>query len=269
MRPFLKWPGGKYRLVPKIKEKLPTGRRLIEPFAGSCAVSLNTEYENYLINDINEDLINLYKTLQAKGDKFIRRCRLYFTDKKNTPEKFKEFRKQFNKIEDIETKSVLLLYLNRHGYNGLIRYNSQGEFNVPFGRYKKPYFPEEEMKFFYEKFKKAKFTCIDFEEIMMKAKPGDVIYCDPPYIPLTSTSNFTSYSSGGFGIGEQERLARVAAKVAAKGIPVIISNHKMESIIQLYKGADIEQFPVRRFISCNGANRNAVTEILAVFGRGG
>jgi DNA adenine methylase len=137
---------------------------------------------------------------------------------------------------------------------------------VPFGRYKKPYFPEKEMLFFAEKFKDAEFSAIDFEEMMLTATKGDVIYCDPPYIPLTETSNFTQYSSGGFGREEQIRLAKVASLLAEKGITTIISNHYNDFIIEIYSAAQIVKFDVQRSISCNADNRNAVTEVLAVFG---
>jgi DNA adenine methylase len=266
MRPFLKWAGGKYRLVERIKTKLPQGLRLLEPFAGSCALSLNTDYQSYWLNDINADLINLYQVLQKEGTAFIEYCGEYFIPENNIPEKYYELRKQFNQETDIYIKSALFIYLNRHGYNGLSRYNAGGEFNVPFGKYAKPYFPEKELIHFHTKFKTAKFTSVDFETMMSKASPGDLIYCDPPYEPLTETSNFTSYSAGGFGREEQERLAKIAAKTAAKGIPVLISNHRTDFIMDIYQTAKaIEVFPVRRFISCDGNNRNSVEEILALF----
>ncbi len=266
MRPFLKWAGGKYRLAARIKAKLPQGVRLLEPFAGSCALSLNTDYQAYWLNDINRDLINLYQALQSEGTNFIGFCREYFTPENNSPEKYYELRKQFNQETDIYKKSALFIFLNRHGYNGLSRYNASGEFNVPFGKYLKPYFPEKELLYFLAKFKNAQFSSIDFEAMLSKASPGDLVYCDPPYEPLTETSNFTSYSAGGFGRTEQERLAEAAVRTAARGIPVLISNHCTQFILSIYRQAkEIETFPVRRSISCDGANRNAVDEILAVF----
>ncbi len=267
MRPFLKWAGGKYRLVERIKAKLPPGNRLIEPFAGSCALSLNTDYQDYWLNDINRDLINLYQVLQREGSNFIEYSRTFFTPETNSAEKYYEFRKQFNAETDLVTKSALFIYLNRHGYNGLSRYNAGGEFNVPFGKYAKPYFPEKELIYFHTKFKKAKFTCIDFGTMMSKAKPGDLVYCDPPYEPLTETSNFTSYSAGGFGQSEQKRLAEVALRTAARGIPVLISNHRTDFIMEIYQKAKIDTFPVRRFISCDGDNRKSVEEVLALFSK--
>lgn len=268
MRPFLKWAGGKYRLIERIKAKLPSGARLLEPFAGSCALSLNTDYPEFWLNDINTDLINLYQTLQQEGPTFIEFCSKYFTPEYNLAEKFYELRKQFNQETDIIKKSALFIYLNRHGYNGLSRYNASGEFNVPFGKYLKPYFPEKEMNYFLTKFKNAKFTSFDFGTMLSKARPGDLVYCDPPYEPLTETSNFTSYSAGGFGQTEQQRLAKVAFRTAARGIPVLISNHRTDFILSIYQQAkEIETFPVRRSISCDGDNRNSVEEILALFSK--
>lgn len=267
MRPFLKWAGGKYRLVERIKAKLPQGIRLLEPFAGSCALALNTDYQEFWLNDINQDLINLYQVLQQEGLAFIEFSKSFFTPETNSAEKYYQLRREFNQETDVYLKSALFVYLNRHGYNGLSRYNAGGEFNVPFGKYAKPYFPEKEMVYFYNKFINAKFTSIDFETMMSQARPGDLIYCDPPYEPLTKTSNFTSYSAGGFDQSEQERLAKIALRTAERGIPVLISNHHTDFIMGIYqKAKDIDIFPVRRFISCDGDNRNSVQEILALFG---
>lgn len=265
MRPFLKWAGGKYRLVERIQAKLPPGERLLEPFAGGCALSINSNFKRYWLNDINTDLQQVYRTIQTEGPPFIAFCKNYFTEKNNTPDKYYTFRKQFNREKDPRIKSALFIYLNRHGYNGLCRYNGSGEYNVPFGRYKKPYFPEKELLYFYQKFKEATFSSLDFEEMMMMAESGDVIYCDPPYIPLNTTSNFTEYSSGGFSEKDQLRLAAVAARLAKKGITTVISNHFSDFIMDAYRGAKIETFSVARCISCDGNNRNPVNEVLAVF----
>ena len=123
------------------------------------------------------------------------------------------------------------------------------------------------MLFFIKKYSKSKveFTTKDFREIMNNAKTGDVIYCDPPYVPLTKTANFTSYSSNGFTIKDQEDLALIAYNLALKGIPVIISNHETTNILNLYDKAKIYKFHVRRTISCIGEKRNKVKEIIAVF----
>ena len=267
MKPFLKWPGGKYRQVDRICKQLGSGKRLVEPFVGSAAVFLNTDYKKYLLADSNLDLINLYQHLQQEGETFIEYCKTFFNAKNNNKKVFYKNRATFNQTNDSRLKSALFLYLNRHGYNGLCRYNSKGEFNVPFGRYTLPYFPEKEMHFFYEKAGKAVFVHACFDETMKRTKKGDIVYCDPPYAPLSNTAYFTDYSSGGFGWEHQLNLAEWASKLSKQGIRVVISNHDIKSITDLYRntGADMDQFKVRRTISCQANSRVKVGELLAVF----
>lgn len=265
-RPFLKWAGGKYRIIERIKALLPPGDCLIEPFCGSCAVALNTDYKEYILADNNADLINLYQELQAGGERFINYCRSYFKPSYNDETIYYEIRGNFNLVDSpLYLKAARFLYLNRHGYNGLCRYNKDGKFNVSFGRYDKPYFPEEEMKYFHQKAKSAVFKVADFRETMKAAQPGSVIYCDPPYVPLSATANFTDYSPGGFSEKDQLDLAELARECASRGVPVMISNHATEFILTAYWGARIEQFDVRRNISCDGSKRGKAAELLAVF----
>lgn len=266
MKPFLKWAGNKYQIIERIKAVLPPGKRLIEPFVGSGAVFLNTEYPSYLLADTNADLINLYQQLQTGGQEFIDYCRTLFTPENNIPDRFYELRHRFNQTGDLVEKGALFIYLNKHCYNGLCRYNARGEFNVPFGRYTTPYFPEEEMHFFHRRSSQATFVTANFVVTMEAAEAGDVLYCDPPYVPLSATANFTSYSSDRFGIQEQHTLARMAATLAARGIAVVISNHDTEFTRSAYQEAtDVHYFSVQRFISCNGANRNKADELLAIY----
>ena len=267
MKPFLKWPGGKYRQVSRICKQLGQGKRLVEPFVGSAAVFLNTEFKNYLLADSNTDLINLYIQLQNEGGRFIKYCRRFFTVKNNCRDAFYDFRTMFNETDEVRKRSALFLYLNRHCYNGLCRYNSSGEFNVPFGRYDLPYFPAREMQYFYNKATRAKFIRSRFTDTMLQVKQEDVVYCDPPYAPLSNTAYFTNYSSGGFNWEQQIELADWAGKLSGRGIRVVISNHDIDSITKLYRdcGANMDQFKVRRTISCQADNRIKVGELLAVF----
>ncbi len=268
MRPFLKWAGGKYRIIDRIKATIPNGTRLVEPFVGSGTLFLNTEFDQYLLADINNDLINLYKIIQKEGLDFIDYSEEFFSHENNTKEKFYTHRNLFNTTDELRLKSALFLYLNRHCFNGLCRYNSKGEFNVPFGRYKKPYFPRKEMSYFFEKSQNAEFVCTDFEELMISLTVGDVVYCDPPYVPLSETANFASYSASKFNFTHQIRLARIAEELAEKNIPVLISNHETEFTIQEYQNAEITSFKVQRCISSNGAKREKSSELLALFGAG-
>ena len=264
-RPFLKWAGNKFSLLDRIKAVLPEGARLIEPFAGASAVFLNTNYKKYWINDLNSDLITLYRLLAENPKKFIAFAEKIFTPENNTPERFYELRTMFNETTDPYEKSRIFLYLNRHGYNGLCRYNKKGKFNIPFGRYKKIYFPREEMLAFAEKIAPMKLSSSNFETIMKKAKLGDVVYCDPPYVPLSATANFTGYHASHFTMAQQAQLAELAKTLAKKGIPVIISNHDTPITRELYQGATLKKFKVQRFISCKPHKRVPAKELLAIF----
>ena len=122
------------------------------------------------------------------------------------------------------------------------------------------------MQRFVDRVRRAKFQVADFRDTMQSARRGDVLYCDPPYVPLSATSNFTSYSSGGFGREDQIALAELAKELAGRGVPVLISNHATEFTLNAYQSAWIEQFDVQRFISCDGANRGTAREVLALFG---
>lgn len=265
-RPFLKWAGNKYKIIERVLQQLPPGKRLIEPFAGSAAVFLNTNYEHYIINDNNPDLIHLYNILKQDGASFIKKCRYYFSPRFNNEEQYYKLREKFNITTDVYKRAVLFVYLNRHGYNGLCRYNLKGGYNVPFGRYKSPYFPEKEMLAFHVKAQKAEFVLSSFEIIIQSAKIGDVVYCDPPYVPLSPSANFTSYSAGGFNMEKQQHLADLANETSARGIAMLISNHNTSFTLKAYsKATKITKFHVQRFISCNGKKRGTAGELLALF----
>ncbi|RAJ96386.1 Dam family site-specific DNA-(adenine-N6)-methyltransferase [Aliidiomarina maris] len=265
-RAFLKWAGGKYSLVEAINRVLPPADKLIEPFVGAGSVFLNTDYDDYLLNDINADLINLYQIVKRRPKTFIQDAREYFTPRHNNADAFYALRREFNATDDIYERSLLFLYLNRHGYNGLCRYNSSGKFNVPFGKYKKPYYPEAELEFFAEKAKRATFTCQPFQNSFRRARKGQVIYCDPPYLPLSPTASFTSYASGGFSLDEQAILAKKAQHAAFKrGISVLISNHDTGLSRLYYQQAELTPLQVSRYISQKGDSRNKVAELLAYY----
>jgi len=160
---------------------------------------------------------------------------------------------------------VLFLYLNRHGYNGLCRYNLRGEFNVPFGRYRKPYFPEAELLWFAERAQKATFVCESYDVTLNSAAAGSVVYCDPPYAPLSATANFTAYHTNSFSLREQQHLAELAGKLAKSQIPVLISNHDTLLTREWYQNADLHVVKARRSISRSISGRTQVDELLALF----
>lgn len=267
-RAFLKWAGGKFGLIEDITRHLPqmsASQRLIEPFVGAGSVFLNTDYQEYLLNDINPDLIHLYQILQQQPADYIKEAEKLFASKNNDAERYYDLRNQFNLCQDKFERALLFLYFNRHGYNGLCRYNKKGGFNVPFGRYKKPYYPAAELWFFAEKAQRAQFVCESYADTFDRATEGDVIYCDPPYAPLSTSASFTSYAANGFTLDDQAILGRLSRQAAAKQIPVLVSNHDIPLTRELYHGAQLNVVQVKRTISSKGNKRNKVAELLASF----
>jgi len=266
-RAFLKWAGGKYSLCDVIAKTLPQGDCLIEPFVGAGSVFLNTDYDRYILNDINQDLINLYKIVQASPDTFIKDARAFFSVANNQSEAYYQLRAEFNASSDSYFRSLAFLYMNRHGYNGLCRYNKSGGYNVPFGKYKRPYFPEVELNYFAEKSQKAEFVCEGYRKTIARAKKGQVIYCDPPYVPLSKTASFTSYAGNGFGLDEQADLANAAEEVSINGdIAVLISNHDTIWTRKIYQhSGKITTLQVARTISQSAHKRKKVAELLALY----
>ena len=264
-RSFLKWAGNKYKILNQILPHIENGKRLIEPFAGSCVVSLNCNVNNLIIAEKNKDLINVYILLKKYKHKFIEECSHLFSPENNSSTSFYNLRKVFNNCEDYYKRATLFIYLNRHSYNGLCRYNADFKFNAPFGKYSKPRFPQNEMEYFISRSENMSFINNDFRVIMETALPGDVIYCDPPYIPISNTSKFTQYSGNTFSIDDHQDLACSAKELSQKGVKVIISNNDLEITRNLYKNADIKSFKVYRSISCKSSTRSHHQELLAIY----
>ena len=265
IRPFLKWAGGKYLVLDRILTALPPGRRLLEPFTGSGVVAINSGFETVLVADANADLINLYLWVKNDPDKLVTEIERLFSGDANTRDRFDKNRADFNSTDDTFRRSALFVYLNRHCFNGLCRYNSRGKFNVPFGRYIKPLLPLDAIHRFAAAAQNIEFQQADFREIMESAVHGDVVYCDPPYVPLSITANFTGYATEGFGPAEQIALAEAAVRLAKRGVPVVISNHDTPWVREIYTGAHLESFGVQRRISRDAASRGAAQELLAIF----
>ncbi len=231
---------------------------------GAGSVFLNTDFSRYILADINSDLIGLYNIVKLRTDEYVAAAREMFTPENNVAERYYLYRDEFNQSQDPLRRAVLFLYLNRHGYNGLCRYNLRGEFNVPFGRYKKPYFPEAELYHFAEKAQNAEFYCESYEECMQRADSRTVVYCDPPYAPLTATANFTAYHTNSFNLEQQVLLAQKAESLMKKRIPVLISNHRTPLTQEWYKNAaETHIVKVRRSISSNGGTRKKVDELFS------
>lgn len=265
VRSFLKWAGGKSKMAPKIASLvLPETKRIIEPFAGSCSVSLNIPSTSYGLFDINADLINTYKLLIECRNDFIEECRELFVDGNNRST-YEARRNEFNHTDIQRRKACLFVYLNRHCFNGLVRYNSAGMFNTPFGRYTSPYFPLQEMKIFIERLGGSFFGVSDFRTVMGNTGKGDFVYCDPPYVALDGVG-FTAYSKGSFSDDDQRDLALCCEQAVNREAVVVVSNHDTPFARSLYDNATyILQLDVPRFISCNGAGRKTARELMAIY----
>jgi DNA adenine methylase len=203
--------------------------------------------------------------VQSQGQSFVDFSMGLFTPENNTEARFYALRDEFNACTDIRRRAALFIYLNRHCFNGLCRYNAKGGFNVPFGRYTQPQFPLAEILNFHEKSQAAEFVLSDFRRTLSQVSGHAVVYCDPPYAPIDATSNFSDYTKEGFGPQDQKDLATAARSLQGQGIPVVISNHDTDFTRALYENAKIEAFDVQRFISSKASNRKKAAEMLAVF----
>lgn len=264
----LKWAGGKRRIVHRIAKLLPHNKtsHLIEPFVGGGSVFLNLNFDSYTLVDSNPDLISLFNAIKNKPEDLICEANALFTPLNNQPENYYQIRELFNQTNDSLKRSAMFIYLNRHGYNGLCRYNKSGGYNVPFGRYKRPYFPLDEIRSFAQRSKYASFQQGDFSLAFAKAQKGDVIYCDPPYSPINKTASFTAYSGTNFDVDDHKRLVNLAMQAKQAGITTIISNHCLPDTLPFYLDANkIIKFDVARTISCNGKIRNSCKELMAVY----
>ncbi|MTC34334.1 Dam family site-specific DNA-(adenine-N6)-methyltransferase [Providencia alcalifaciens] len=263
---ILKWAGSKVGVMEQLRPHLPKTKRLVEPFAGSCAVMMNTDYERYLIADANPDLINLYnEIISMPAHMFSGEAAELFGYAVDNESIYYWFRAEFNtkksELNAVEN-ACLFLYLNRHCFNGLCRYNKKGEFNVPFGKLKKPYFPEKEIVSFSEKAMRADIVCLEWQDTLSLVDFGDGVYCDPPYMG----DGFTRYHTAGFSDEDQEALAKTLKDINSnQGNPVTVSNSIAAKELYLDLGFAVHEIEAPRKISANG-NRKSATEIIAVLG---
>ena len=264
-KPFLKWAGRKHNCLKYLLPHFPQANCLLEPFAGSASVFLGTDYSKYILAEENNDLICVLKYLQQEGKDFIDDCAKLFIKENNIKEQYYALREQFNLCSDPRQRALYFVYLNRHGYNGLCRYNSSGGYNVPFGSYVNPQFQYRDMEYFAQNLQNAIVIKQDFRKTFDMAQIGDVIYCDPPYVPIVQHTNFASYIEHKFSTNDQIDLANLAKAAAARGITVIISNHDTEFTRLHYNSAQIYSFDINRTISCKVQNRLSVKELIAVF----
>jgi len=264
-KPFLKWAGGKRQLISQIDEYLPkTFNKYIEPFVGGGAIFFYLLPKQAILIDINKDLINSYNIIKNEVSALIELLKKH----KNESEYFHQIRNidrnpvVYNKWSDIE-KASRNIFMNRCCFNGLYRVNSKGQFNVPFGKYKNPNFCDvENLKAVNKALKNVVLVSASFEKCLDFAEKGDFIYFDPPYVPISHSSNFTSYTTGNFSNNDQYRLFEVFKTLDNRGCKVMLSNSYSDFILKIYKNYKINVLQAMRVINSDGTKRGKIREVL-------
>lgn len=253
-RPILKWAGGKTQLLEHLLPKIPVSyNRYIEPFFGGGALFFHLRPGRGLIADINPELINLYKAVAADVDTVIGHLSKFNNDEKS----FYEARAQ-NWTEIVSSEAAArTIFLNRTCFNGLYRVNKSGQFNVPFGRYRNPKILDENaLRTASALLKKTEIICADYKTVLKKhARAGDVVFLDPPYLPISVNSDFKRYNKEQFHEKDHFELAEEVNRLHALGCHIILTNSNHPLVHELYRDFDIQIVPSRRYISCRGGSR--------------
>ena len=275
MRPvgaFLKWAGGKARLARLIAERAPDAfQRYHEPFLGGGAVFFALHEAGKLkaatLADGNEELVDAYRAVREDVEKVIRHLREHAREY-DSCEGVERARYYYEVREDCRPwsragKAARLIFLNKTCFNGLYRVNAQGKFNVPHGRHDNPRILDREgLREAFRALACAELRAEDFADACARAQPGEFVYLDPPYQPLSETSLFTSYTKDGFGIEEQRRLRDVFDDLTQRGVPALLSNSEHPDIRTLYEGYAIEQVSMGRSINSKATERSPIIELL-------
>lgn len=263
LRPFLKWAGGKQRLIAQYQEYFPAFHRIncyYEPFIGSGAIFFHYQPKTAVLADRNKTLMEVYQAVQQDVDAVISALHLHHNDS----DYFYEVRAWDVAELTLAERAARILFLNKTCYNGLFRENSKGKFNVPFGRYKNPKIcNEERLRLASVALQDVTLLSADFENVVETAVAEDFIYLDPPYAPLTATSSFTQYDRHGFALADQIRLSEIVGQLTKRGCKVMLSNSSAPIIYELYASDyRLVEMQARRNINSKGNRRGPVKELL-------
>lgn len=265
--PVVKWVGGKRQLLDRLIPLVPTTfTTYCEPFIGGGAVLFSLQPQNAIINDINSELIGVYNAIKYNIDELIARLEKF----ENTKECFYEVRSWdrdeafYNQLTDID-KAARVIFLNKTCYNGLYRVNSAGEFNTPFGRYKRPNIVNEiTLRAVHDYFNKVNITILNgsYKQAVQGLPKDSFVYFDPPYDPISVTASFTGYNAGGFDKLDQIALRDCCRQLDQAGIKFMLSNSSTDFIRDIYKEFDITIVPAKRAINSVGSKRGTVDEVI-------
>ena len=262
MSPVLKWAGGKTQLLQQIADNMPAAyNKYYEPFIGGAAVLLGITPSQAFINDVNEQLVNLYARLKTDAESVIAKVN-ELDAVPCTKELYYAAREQYNRkiagsILDAEC-AALMIWINKHCFNGLYRVNGKGLFNVPYNnKVNGKSIDEDNLRAIAEYLRKADVTvtCLDFEQACSSVSAGDFVYFDSPYIPESATANFTDYTTNGFTLSDHQRLAELFKRLDRLGAKVMLSNNDVPLVRSLYEGYHIQSLDVKRLINRDAGKR--------------
>lgn len=268
-RPFVKWAGGKTKMIPFILSSFPDKvSTYYEPFVGGGSVFFEMlrqkRFKKAVIGDSNEDLMAAFQSVQSNVEGLIREL----SAKKYRYDETVYYRvREEEPSEDPVKRAARFIYLNRTCFNGLYRVNRSGGFNAPFGKFTNPLICDgENLRAVSSALKGVKLALADFATIVERAKKGDAVYFDPPYLPISKTSSFTAYNAGGFGLGDHYRLAGYFKELVSMGVSVVLSNSLSEKTRDMYSGFDIRELTGARNIGGPAEYRSPVKEMMVVGG---
>jgi DNA adenine methylase len=264
--PFLKWAGGKWSIAPQIERLLPhdvRDRTYREPFVGGGAMFFHLQPKRAILSDALADLVATYQVVQHSVDALI--TRLEKLRATHSDEQYYAIRERFNQERGAPRveRASWLVYLNKTCFNGLFRTNRGGHFNVPVGRFKNPSIVDPpSLRLAAAALANVEIVHTSFDHLLEHAEQGDVIYFDPPYVPISKTSSFCAYSEGAFTLDDQRRLADVYRKLDERGCMLALSNSDTADVRRLYEGYDVSPIIAPRAISSKASTRGEVTELL-------
>jgi len=268
-RPFVKWAGGKARLLKQLTKHLPKNfNTYYEPFLGGGALFFHLVETHHqfsaVLSDVNEELINTYRVVRNRVEDLIMELQDHKARYKERPEEY-YYEIRAKKFPDDVMRAARLIFLNKTCYNGLYRVNREGEFNVPFGTHKDPRICDSSnLRAASQalRLSKAELVAADYFEATKEADKDDFVYFDPPYQPSSSTAHFTSYTESGFPLEEQERLRDWFQELDNRGCRIVLSNSDTKEIADLYKQYYIQRAQVPRTIGCRVERRKGCRELI-------
>ena len=268
LQPFTKWTGGKRQLLPVIRELMPkTYNRYFEPFVGGGALFFDLAPKDAVINDFNAELINCYQQIKDNPQELIEILKVH--QEYNSKEYYLDLRsadrdERIDMMSEVQ-RAARILYMLRVNFNGLYRVNSKNQFNVPYGRYKNPKIVDDNLISAISTYlnnNQIEIKKGDFEKAVLDVQPGDFVYFDPPYIPLSETSAFTSYTHEGFSYDDQVRLRDTFKKLSDVGAYVMLSNSSSFLVEELYRDFNIHYVEATRTNGAKSSSRGKISEII-------